>query len=299
MTPLPAVFDNRGLAGFKAERERALQGLVGAVIGTHSQEENGSMYPELRVSLLKDGERDGAGQEALPPVGSVSDEYRSDSEGVGRSFMRSILSAMPLDGASEQQSTQVRSEGDPIEQQLRLVFREDITDIPLLDESVGLSALVTHLPQISVVETATLTGELEPILLETQEAAVLLQLLSDAVEGYQCELLERRITALCASLLERGNFSLLTEIHRDLTARDTTAAGSGILGFFGRPAFFEEVLNCVGMEGKERYGDIGALIQEVGDPFATPLLDRLASEPAAARRRFYMQQLRSIGAGCF
>jgi hypothetical protein len=33
------------------ERERDLQGLVGAVIGTHSQEENGSMYPEFRSMI--------------------------------------------------------------------------------------------------------------------------------------------------------------------------------------------------------------------------------------------------------
>jgi hypothetical protein len=259
----------------------------------------GRLAPELRASLVKGGERDGAGQVILPPVGSVSDEYRSADEGVGRSFLRSILGAMPLDGESEQHPIQIRREGDPVEKQLRLVFREDTSDLPLCNEGIGFPALITPLPQISVVETATLTGELEPILLETQEAAVLLRLLSDAVDGYQCELLERRITALCASLLERGNFSLLTEMHRDLAARDATAAGNGILGFFGRPTFFEEVLNCLCMEGKERHGDIGALIQEVGASFATPLLNRLASEPAATLRRFYMQQLRGIGADCF
>jgi HEAT repeat protein len=56
------------------------------------------------------------------------------------------------------------------------------------------------------------------------------------------------------------------------------------------------VLNGLQSWGKEKYPDIQKLVQKVGQPFAEPVLDRLAEEPSRSIRRFYLDLLLEMGA---
>jgi HEAT repeat protein len=67
------------------------------------------------------------------------------------------------------------------------------------------------------------------------------------------------------------------------------------MAVFASPEFLEEVLNGLAGWGKAKYDEIAQLISRVGEPFVTPLLDRLAEEQNMSLRRYYMERLRELG----
>ncbi|MGA7826204.1 MAG: HEAT repeat domain-containing protein [Geobacteraceae bacterium] len=185
-----------------------------------------------------------------------------------------------------------------LEEKLHVVFREEIIDefVPT-DYLQTLKALVAsqNIPEPSREDFLELTATLADNRIESTVSKIILESLSLAAPE-QLLALKGDLLDLCRYFLEVGDFCSLENMYvrvcaMPIESEDLAALRTEILETFHSPEFVDEVLCGVESWGKDKFEEIGNLVQEVGDPFVEHLLDRLAEEERLTLRRYYLDQL--------
>jgi len=185
-----------------------------------------------------------------------------------------------------------------MEDRLHIVFREDIIDtfVPA-DYLETLKTVVASksIPEPGREEFQELIGTIADDRVEVAISRIILESLSFAGQE-QLVALMRNLQELSRYFLAVGDFCSLENIYvrlREIPFENEELAvlKVEVRESFHAPDFVEEVLNGVENWGKDKFEEIGELIQGVGKPFIEPLLDRLAEEERLTFRRYYLDQL--------
>lgn len=135
--------------------------------------------------------------------------------------------------------------------------------------------------------------------LEAKVGAIIVEILQADAGPQGDEVMGERLAELCAWHLESGDFGALRKICDRLPApgSDTppTPLQERLLAVAGAPAFVGALIDAPAVWGKERYGDIRAIVSRIGSPCVPVLLDRLALEQSMSLRRYFMECLVSLG----
>lgn len=187
---------------------------------------------------------------------------------------------------------------------LKIISREESSGyfIPAgyreqLSNTISTRGIPEHLRQ--TVED--MKGTLSVNFIENSIGMIILELFDIAPDEEQTEQLTKTLLDLSSYLLETGDFVALTTIYdrfkriRPSSAPGMQSAYEKITGTFTDPTFLAEVLNGLDFWGKTKFEGIGGLIKQIGAPFVTPLLNRLADEPNISTRRYYMERLTELG----
>jgi hypothetical protein len=224
------------------------------------------------------------------------------------SSMEQLAGEFWRESALETQTSQRKPGG--LEDRLQIVFREDIIDefVPA-DYLETLKTLVAsrNIPEPHRDDFQELTSTLADDRIESVVSRIILESLSFA-SPEQLVALKRNLHELCRYFLEVGDFYSLENIFVQLSGiqfvdEEQNVLKAEILKTFTAPEFVTEVLNGAENWGKDKFEEIGELIQRVGEPFIEPLLDRLGEEDRLTLRRYYLDQLlkmsgRAIEAVC-
>ncbi|MRR55931.1 MAG: hypothetical protein EG822_15735 [Deltaproteobacteria bacterium] len=184
------------------------------------------------------------------------------------------------------------------EDRLAIVFREEIVDEFVPAEYLEtLKKLVTsqNIPVPCTDDFRGLVSTLADDRIESAVSKIILESLSSSVPE-QLPALKRNLHDLFHYFVEVGDFHSLENMYARLGEllfedEELDALKEEVLETFLSPEFLEEVLYGVENWGKEKFSEIGDLIQRVGEPFVEPLLDRLAGEERLTFRRYYLGQL--------
>jgi hypothetical protein len=180
----------------------------------------------------------------------------------------------------------------------QIFFREDIVEtfVPA-DYLETLKTLVASqgIPEPSREDFHDQFGTLADDQVESAVSRIILESLPLAGPE-QLVALQKNLQDLCRFFLEVGDFRSLENMYARLCGlpfenEKLTGLKDNILQTFQTPEFIEEVLNGVENWGKDKFEEIGELIQGVGKPFVEPLLDRLAEEERLTLRRYLLAQL--------
>jgi hypothetical protein len=210
--------------------------------------------------------------------------------------MEQLTDAFKRDSALPPPANQLSPSGR--EDSLHIVFREDIVDtfVPA-DYLKTLKTLITsqNIPEPTRDDFQGLIGTLTDDRVESAVSRIILESLSSAGPE-QLVALKRNLHDLCRYFLEVGDFHSLENIYIRLCGipfenEKLAALKEEVLETFQDPVFIAEVLNGVENWGKEKFEEIGELIQGVGKLFIEPLLDRLAVEESLTLRRYFLDQL--------
>lgn len=184
------------------------------------------------------------------------------------------------------------------EDRLHIVFREEIVDeyVPAAYlETLKTLVASQSFPEPCREDFQELAGSLADDRIESAVSKIILESLSLA-SPEQLLALKRNLHDLCRYFVEVGDFHSLENMYARLVGMsiekgELSALKEEVLASFQSTAFLEEVLNGVENWGKDKFSEIGDLIQGVGKPFVEPLLDRLAEEERLTFRRYYLDQL--------
>jgi hypothetical protein len=188
----------------------------------------------------------------------------------------------------------------PLERQdsLNIIFREDIVDefVPA-DYLDTLKTLVASqkIPEPSREDFLELMDTLSDDQIVSSVSKIILESLYVAGPE-QLFSFKRNLRDLCRYFLVMGDFQSLENMHVRLRGTplengELAELKTEILEMFQVPEFIAEVLNGVDNWGKDKFEEIGNLIQAVGEPFVEQLLDRLAEEERLTLRRYFLDQL--------
>ncbi|MDD2335346.1 MAG: hypothetical protein PHD01_02080 [Geobacteraceae bacterium] len=179
-----------------------------------------------------------------------------------------------------------------------IFFREDIVDtfVPA-DYLDTLKTLVTSqsIPEPAREDFQEQLGTLTDDRVESAISRIILESLSFA-GSEQLGALKRNLQELCRYFLEVGDFQSLENMYARLCGipfekEELVAMKEEVLENFHAAEFVAEVLNGAENWGKDKFEEIGEIIQCIGKPFIEPLLDRLAEEERRTIRRYYLDQL--------
>jgi len=194
------------------------------------------------------------------------------------------------------------SSGANVEERLRTIFKEDSLDKFLPENyqkqlqsivSQGMGATTAYQSEIEALKQ-TLAGHI----IEEQISSIILDILQASPAECDLAVMERNLVDLCGYFLGLGDFATLVKIYERMRQKAFASQDhlqQEVLGVFAKSDFIEEILNGLRFWGKNKYSEIGALINMVGEPFVEPLLERLAEEQSMSLRRYYMERLRAIG----
>jgi len=137
--------------------------------------------------------------------------------------------------------------------------------------------------------------------IDGQFSTVLIDMLGRGVDQATVDAIDENLKEVVDYFLGTGDFESLSYVYRLLCAGDTTpsvksiASAQETLARFSSDEFVEEVLDGFDAWGKSLHVSIQSLIEDVGRPFAEPLLERLGNETSMSRRRLFMGCLVRIG----
>jgi len=185
-----------------------------------------------------------------------------------------------------------------VEDRLHVVFREEIVDnfVP----TDYLETLKTLVVSQGILEPSRdtfqgLIGTLADDRIESTLSSIILESLCLAGPE-QLIVLKRNLHELLRYFLEVGDFHSLENMYVRLCGipfenEELAALQKVVLEAFQTSEFITEILDGAENWGKDKFEEIGSLIQGVGKPFIEPLLDRLAEEERLTLRRYYLDQL--------
>lgn len=213
----------------------------------------------------------------------------------GGKFVAQQLQGFPGTGDADGEPSQ--------EDKFQVLFQEEIQEefVPReYLETLKRLAASSALPEPGREELEQLKQTLAGERVESSVSAIILSSLG-SVAPERLDALKRSLIELCRYFLELGDFRALEDMYDRLietAADDGQAAGSlreEVLRVFEDRDFAAEVMNGLDVWGKEKYREIGSLMQKVGRPFVEPLLDRLADEENRVLRRYCLDQLVKMG----
>jgi len=263
-----------GLFGFSDEREgRALKILAHLPAG---------VYPEIREYAERD-------QVTLTPLAL---------EVIERMMRLSRPDPTVPDGSGGG-----TPDPDGEDRKMEVLFREELDNeftprdyLETLRELVHSGSLTGQ----DLQELEGLKGTLASERIESSVGAIILASIGLA-SPERMETLKNSLVELSRYFLETGNFRALGDMYARLRAVSADSGGGAgelkdeVLRLIGSDDFVAEVLNGLDVWGKDKYLDIGTLIQRVGAPSVEPLLDRLAGEQNRTLRRWCLDQILKMG----
>jgi hypothetical protein len=210
--------------------------------------------------------------------------------------MKQLADAVKMESSPGSSASHLKPSGR--EDRLHVVFREESVDtfVPA-DYLETLKTLVASqsIPEPSRDDVQALIGTLADDRIESAVSRIILESLCLAGPE-QLIALKRNLQELCRYFLEVGDFHSLENMYVRLCGlpfenEELAALKGEVLEAFQTYEFITEILDGAETWGKDKFEEIGSLIQGVGKPFVEPLLDRLAEEERLTLRRYYLDQL--------
>ena len=210
--------------------------------------------------------------------------------------MEQLADAYKKESALPSPANQITPSGS--ENSLQIVFHEEIVEtfVPA-DYSETLKTLVAsqNFPEPARDDFQEMIGTLSDDSVQSAVSRIILESLSSAGPE-QLGARKRNLHDLCRYFLEVGDFRSLENVYIRLCGilfenEELVALKEEVLETFQDPVFIAEVLTGAENWGKEKFEEIGELIQGIEKPFIEPLLDRLAEEEGLTLRRYYLDQL--------
>ena len=154
-----------------------------------------------------------------------------------------------------------------------------------------------HLPHRNMEDVSYLLATMESRAIEVSIGHILMNLIREGIESpEERAMLLQNLTDMLVFYLQTGDYS---QLHVMITQLNDGAFPIEIQNrlreVFGQRDFIEEILDGLTIWGKPLYGDIRALIMQIGNPCVESMLDRLAEEKKMSIRRFYIDCLIEMG----
>jgi len=210
--------------------------------------------------------------------------------------MKQLADAVKQESRPGPPASQLKPSGR--EDRLQVILREESVDtfVPA-DYLETLKTLVASqsIPEPSRDDFQALIGTLADDRIESAVSRIILESLCLAGPE-QLIALKRNLQELSRYFLEVGDFHSLENMYVRLCGipfenEELAALKEEVLEAFQTSEFITEILDGAENWGKDKFEEIGSLIQGVGKPFVEPLLDRLAEEERLTFRRYYLDQL--------
>lgn len=189
--------------------------------------------------------------------------------------------------------------------QLSALFKEDRSEyfVPRdYQDALAVMAVAKVDHSLDNLQVEELLKSLDSRKIDGRFSTVLIDMLGRDVDQSTLVAIDENLNEVVDYFLGTGDFESLSYIYGLLCANDMTPPGKAIasaqetLARFASDNFVEEVLDGFDIWGKALHASIQSLIEEVGRPFAAPLLKRLGDEASMSRRRLFMGCLVRIGA---
>ena len=247
-----------------------------------------------RELLLETFEQQGAAQIQIPSrlaglVNRLSAQAQSNSarwikgaeEGLDKEMVRARLEVLFHEENQDQYMP------GSYQKALQTIFDDDLSDTLPEDEK----QLLKH--------------TLEQQSVERQCCYIIFELLQEKPDPATEEALQNNLVELSRFFLDTGDFGTLAEIHRrwaeylNSGLASTSVFNEKVLTNQTQLTFMTEVLDGFELWGKEKHSEINSYIQQVGEPYTEPLIERLALEPKMSQRRSWMKLLEGIGPAAY
>ena len=189
-------------------------------------------------------------------------------------------------------------------EKFNVIFKEDEIDrfVPLDYQKVLKSVIKANTlsgDDLSEVKELrkTLIGQTVNINLTAIIVSIIATQNGDAVS----DSLKQSLRDRCLDLVRDGNFRALLNLLGDVRKKTAhiqsheQSSPNFLTEIFTHTEFIEEVLNAPERWGKDKHSLLIALVKAVGEPFAVPLLNRLAEEKNRAVRQLYLDLLFALG----
>lgn len=184
-----------------------------------------------------------------------------------------------------------------------LLLEDNLSDYLPSDYQQALAEILTgnirgNLPA-SVAQQLRL--RLEEHSLEKQCGAIIFNMLENRVARETELQLQDNLAELARFFLDTGDFIALTDIFRNWSRHLYSERAAvrfldeKVLADQTRELFMNEVLDSIALWDDDKLAAISTYIHEVGEPYAELLVQRLASEDQAERRKLWMKLLIELG----
>lgn len=297
----------------KAQGQDQNKAAMGAQLGQLVQHLN----PELKRNFLNStfralDQHPGAAAEVLDtlPQDMISGVLQQQSS--GQLNISSRLIDLLGQFSTTTQSNDVHKVGgavnllsdDMLKARVEILFLEDQHDayIPS-DYQKALNKILTGKIKgtVSPQTAQTLKQRLERQSVEQQCCAILFNMLRNQVDADVELLIQNNLAELSRFFLDTGDFLSLREIFMRwseyLYSGRATARflDEKVLADHTRESFMNEVLDNIELWGKEKYNELCSYINEVGEPYAELLVERLGHDEQMTRRKTWMKLLVELG----
>ena len=189
-------------------------------------------------------------------------------------------------------------------EKLNVIFKEDEGDrfVPLDYQQMLQDAIVAEelsAPELSEVHQFEQT--LSSYNINMSLTSIIVNLVVVHGGGQAPDFLKQVLKEQCISLVKSGDFHVVANIletidkKMDRSEEDKEAPSIDLIEIFSDRSFMEEVLTAATQWGKEKHFFIKKIIEQIGQPFIEPLLDRLTEEESRTLRLFYLDLLKEFG----
>lgn len=186
-------------------------------------------------------------------------------------------------------------------------------DVLLLEDSHDEYIPGDYQKTLSAILTGQVTGRIDPQaaqrlitdldrrIIEKQYCSVLFNMLGARVTPDSERLIQDHLAELARFFLDTGDYVSLRDIFIRWSNYLYSAHSSAryldekVLADQTREDFMGEVLDSIALWGADKYDAICDYIREIGEPYAELLIERLAAEQQAERRKTWMKILVELG----
>nr|HOO51886.1 HEAT repeat domain-containing protein [Alphaproteobacteria bacterium] len=188
---------------------------------------------------------------------------------------------------------------DKTGENIGLILREEDVEIFVPDEYLEtLKDLVASqdIPELENEKLMQFNNSLSSERIGSAVGRIIIESLGNA-SPEQKMVFKESLLGLMRDFLQNGDFRSLGNLFESLSGlqgeegQANFSVRTQILKEFKGVDFAQNVLDSLYVWGKPKFTEIGSLIQQIGEPFAEPLLDRLAEEESITLRRYYLNQL--------
>lgn len=214
-------------------------------------------------------------------------------------LMRKLSEPVPDEEVTSGKNTRDIPIDPEMEEKLKTIFREErreeFVPTPYLEtlKTIIFSRTSEDNGQEDMLDLKTI---LENQSVESSVSSIIVESFKFASDELK-DTMRLNLLDICHHFLDTGDFSSLDDIylrlccHGEAGGQDENSLRKEILDLFHSREFQEKTLDGLVIWGKEKYTEIGRLIQSVGKDFAPPLLERLAGEESISLRKYYLGQL--------
>lgn len=149
------------------------------------------------------------------------------------------------------------------------------------------------IPKKSGEHLVELKMSLEEDQQEKHSADIIFKILNEAPDPEHFAGLDANLVGVVTRYLEQGDFQKLNALW-DLCLQQNREDFTRTRGMFSSTDFTGAVINGIAQHGKPAFSAIENLIVKIGEPFISPLVDKLAGETNRTLRTNYLHVLREL-----